>query len=55
VTRASFVKPGEVSEDLGQALKEYTVLQKVVTPARPNLIATQVVEAVSDRIPYDLP
>ena len=49
---AYFVKPGEVSEELGQALKEYTVLPKVVTPPRPNLIATQVVEAVSDRIPY---
>jgi hypothetical protein len=49
---AYFVKPGQVSEDLGQALKEYTVLPKVVSPPRPNLIATQVVEAVSDRIPY---
>ena len=49
---AYFVKPGEVSEELGQALKEYTVLPKVVTPPRPNLIATQVVNAVSDQIPY---
>lgn len=49
---AYFVKPGEVSEGLGQALKEYTVLPKVATPPRPNLIATQIVEAVSDRIPY---
>jgi hypothetical protein len=49
---AYFVKPGEVSEELGLALKEYTVLPKVISPARPNLIATQVVEAVCDRIPY---
>lgn len=49
---AYFVKPGEVSEELGQALKEYTVLPKIVTPPRPNLIATQVVNAVSDQIPY---
>jgi hypothetical protein len=49
---AYFVKPGEVSEDLGQALKEYTVLSKVVAPPRPNLIASQVLEAVLDRIPW---
>ena len=49
---AHFVKPGEVSEDLAQALKEYTVVTKVVKAERPNLIATQVVEAVSDRVPY---
>ncbi len=49
---AYFVRPGEVSEDLGQALKEYTVLSKVLTPPRPNLIASQVLEAVRDRIPY---
>jgi hypothetical protein len=49
---AYFVKPGDVSEELDQALKEYTVLPKVITPPRPNLIATQVVGAVSDRIPY---
>ena len=49
---AHFVKPGEVSEDLAQALKEYTVVTKVVKAERPNLIATQVVDAVSDRISY---
>ncbi|MGI8792224.1 MAG: DUF3644 domain-containing protein [Acidimicrobiales bacterium] len=49
---AHFVKPGEVTEDLAQALKEYTVMTKVVKAERPHLIATQVVEAVSDRIPY---
>lgn len=49
---AHFVKPGEVTEDLAQALKEYTVVTKVVKAERPHLIATQVVEAVSDRIPY---
>lgn len=49
---AHFVKPGAVSEDLSQALKEYTVVTKVVKAERPNLIATQVVEMVSDRIPF---
>jgi hypothetical protein len=49
---AYFVKPGEVSEDLGQALKEYLVLSKIISPPRPSLIATQVVNAVQDRIPY---
>lgn len=49
---AYFVPPGEVSEDLGLALKEYVVLPKVIRAPRPSLIATQVVEAVQDRIPY---
>jgi hypothetical protein len=49
---AYFVRPGDVTEDLGQALKEYTVLSKMVTPPRPNLIATQVIEAVRDQIPF---
>lgn len=49
---AHFVKPGDVSEELGLALKEYVVLPKVIRPERPSLIATQVVEAVGDRIPY---
>lgn len=49
---AYFVKPGEVSENLRQALKEYAVLPKVFRPPRPSLIATQVVEAVQDRIPF---
>jgi uncharacterized protein DUF3644 len=49
---AYFVRPGEVSEDLGLALKEYVVVSKVIHAPRPSLIATQVVEAVQDRIPY---
>lgn len=49
---AYFVRPGEVSEDLGLALKEYVVVEKVVHAPRPSLIATQVVEAVQDRIPF---
>jgi hypothetical protein len=49
---AYFVKPGEVSEELGLALREYLVLPKVISPPRPNLIATQVVKAVRDQIPY---
>lgn len=50
---AYFVPPGEVSEPLGVALKEYVVVPKVIRPSRPNLIATQVVEAIRDRIPYN--
>lgn len=49
---AYFVKPGEVTEDLGRALKEYLVLSKIIAPPRPSLIATQVINAVRDRIPY---
>ena len=44
---AYFVKPGEVSEELGQALKEYVVLPKMIVPPRPSLIATQVVAELS--------
>lgn len=51
-TVAHFIKPGEVTEDLAQALKEYTVLTKVVRAERPHLIPTQVVDAVGDRIPF---
>ena len=51
---AYFVKPGEVTEEMSQALKEYMILPKVVTPPRPNLIATQVVAAVKDQNPLRL-
>ncbi len=33
---AYFIKPGEVSDELGQALKEYTILPKIVTPPVPT-------------------
>jgi len=49
---AYFARPGEVPEDLADALEQYVVLPKVVRPPRPNLIATQVVEQVLARIPY---
>jgi hypothetical protein len=49
---AHFVRPGEVSEELGLALKESIVLEKVIHAPRPSLIATQVVDAVQDRIPF---
>lgn len=49
---AYFVKPGDVPDEVAQALKQYVVLPKVVRAERPNLIATQVVEAVSDQIPF---
>lgn len=49
---AYFVKPGEVPEELAEALDEYVVLPKIVRPPRPNLGAKAVVEAVGKRIPY---
>lgn len=49
---AYFVRPGEIPEELGEALDRYVVLPKVVRSPRPSLIATQVIDAVSTRIPY---
>lgn len=49
---AYFVRPGEVSPEMEVAIEKYVVLQKIVRPERPNLIATQVVNAVSARINY---
>lgn len=49
---AYFVRPGEVTEDLGLALKDYVIMEKIVHGPRPTMIATQVVEAVRDRIPF---
>lgn len=49
---AYFARPGEVPEELADALDHYVVLPKVVRPPRPNLIATQVVKEVQPRIPY---
>jgi hypothetical protein len=49
---AYFVRPGELPEELAEALDQFVVLPKPFRPPRPNLIATQVVEAVQARIPY---
>ena len=49
---AYFARPGEVPEELADALDHYVVLPKVIRPPRPNLIATQVVKQVQPRIPY---
>ncbi len=49
---AYFVRPGEVPEELKEVLDRYVVLPKVVRPARPDLIAKQVVAMVSARIGY---
>jgi uncharacterized protein DUF3644 len=49
---AYFARPGEVPEELAEALDQYVVIPKVVRPPRPNLIATQVVAQVQSRIPY---
>lgn len=49
---AYFVRPGEVAEELTEALDQYVVLPKVARTARPNLGAKQVVAAVAARIPF---
>lgn len=49
---AYFVKPGEVPDELAEALQQYVVLPKVARPPRPNLGAKQVVRDVQDRIPW---
>jgi hypothetical protein len=46
---AYFVRPGEIPEELGEALDEYVVLPKVIRLPRPNLIASQVITAVRGR------
>lgn len=49
---AYFVKPGEIPEELADALDKYVVLPKIVRSPRPNLGAKAVVEAVSKQIPF---
>jgi hypothetical protein len=39
---AHFIPPGEMTDDLGTAIKEYAVVPKYVRAPRPNLIATHV-------------
>jgi hypothetical protein len=49
---AYFIKPGEVPEELTDALDKYVVLPRVVRPPRPNLGAKQVVKSVQENIPF---
>lgn len=49
---AYFVKPGEVRPEIEEAIQKYVVVPKVVRAERADLIATQVVEAVTARIPF---
>lgn len=49
---AYFVKPGEVPEELADALQQYVVVPKPARPPRPNLGAKQVVREVQERIPW---
>ena len=49
---AYFVKPGEVPDDLADALDKYVVLPKPVRTPRPNMGAKTVVSAVGEEIPY---
>jgi hypothetical protein len=49
---AYFVRPGEVPGDLEEALQKFIVVPKVIRPARPHMIATQVVEALKSRISF---
>ncbi len=45
---AYFVKPGQVAEELGDAVQQYVVLPKVSRGMRPNLGAKTVVEVVKE-------
>jgi hypothetical protein len=49
---AYFVRPGEVPDELAEALDRFVVLPKVARPARPNLGAKHVVAEVQSRIPF---
>lgn len=42
---AYFLRPGEVPEELGEAIQEFVVLPKIAQPPRPNLGAKQVIAA----------
>lgn len=49
---AYFVRPGEVPDCLAESIERYVVLPKPARGPRPSLRATEVVEAVRERIPY---
>ena len=49
---AYFMRPGEVPEELSDALDRFVVLPKVGRLPRPNLGAKEVVRKVNDRIPW---
>lgn len=50
---AHFVRPGEVPEELAEAIQDLVVLPKVARTPRPNLGAKQVVNAVAAAIPWE--
>jgi hypothetical protein len=49
---AYFVKPGEVPDQLAEALQQYVVVPKVSRTPRPNTGAKEVVRYVQERIPW---
>ena len=51
---AYFLKPGQVPEELEEAVQEYVVLPKVARPPRPNLGAKDVVRAFRERTGFHL-
>lgn len=46
---AYFLKPGEVPEELENAMQEYVVLPKISRPPRPNLGAKDVINSFQER------
>lgn len=51
---AYFLKPGQVPEELEEAVQEYVVLPKLARPPRPNLGAKDVIRAFQNRTGFRL-
>lgn len=51
---AYFLKPGEVPQELEEAVQEYVVLPKIARPPRPNLGAKDVIRAFQERTGFRL-
>lgn len=51
---AYFMKPGEVPEQLEEAVQEYVVLPKIARPPRPNLGAKDVIKSFEQRVGFRL-
>jgi hypothetical protein len=51
---AYFLKPGEVPEELQEAVQEYVVLPKIARPPRPNLGAKDVIRSFQKRTGFRL-
>lgn len=51
---AYFLKPGQVPEELAEAVQEYVVLPKIARPPRPNLGAKDVIRSFMERTGFTL-